>query len=401
MKYLGFEQFQNLLQMTQKYHNAINEANLADEENEEALVDIEVESEASLDEDTQFAKNREKMIHLDDPIVNALFISIIHLIEYFCKESEINTKNKLFSSISQSLNENRREDALFNCLNIMDDNVRLAVVQCLFVVKLDDFDSDEISKITRIMSNCNNIGAGKTEMVLSTIYWICTKFVVKPLQEPDIDHHSSDIFMMKFGEKSIKDAINILHRNLIRDVQLMEDDEEKYTLSVSILNFIKASSKASKMKQYLVDKQDVFKQILISEDRFSTERVKQLPIDIENSIIGREIRHLMEVISGGETLQPYSDVSLRLIMRMADVLMFRHHIMYVPIDESTEDIQDTLMSYQMQIYKKKKQQELAYWVDKPDDFLESLKKLDEDGFQELEEQHTNFLFANGISGYGF
>ena len=35
----------------------------------------------------------------------------------------------------------------------------------------------EIAHLTKVMSNCNNIGAGKTENVLSTIYWICTKFV--------------------------------------------------------------------------------------------------------------------------------------------------------------------------------------------------------------------------------
>jgi len=55
--------------------------------------------------------------------------------------------------------------------------VRLAVVRCLYVVPLDEFDADEIEKITSIMTTCNNICAGETELILSTIYWICTKFV--------------------------------------------------------------------------------------------------------------------------------------------------------------------------------------------------------------------------------
>ena len=66
--------------------------------------------------------------HLDDPIVNDLFISIIHLMRYFCLEAEQNERNNLFDAISQSLNENNREDALFNALAVPDDNVRLAVV---------------------------------------------------------------------------------------------------------------------------------------------------------------------------------------------------------------------------------------------------------------------------------
>ena len=42
--------------------------------------------------------------------------------------------------ISDSLNENNREAALFNCLIIPDDDVRLAVVECLFVVPLKEFE---------------------------------------------------------------------------------------------------------------------------------------------------------------------------------------------------------------------------------------------------------------------
>mmetsp|Transcript_20800 Transcript_20800/g.32081 ORF Transcript_20800/g.32081 Transcript_20800/m.32081 type:complete len:82 (+) Transcript_20800:2471-2716(+) len=80
--------------------------------------------------------------------------------KYFCLEAEQNQKNKLFDSISQSLNDNHREDALFNCLSIPDDNVRLAVVECLFVVPLDELEIGEIAQITKVMSTCNNIGAG-------------------------------------------------------------------------------------------------------------------------------------------------------------------------------------------------------------------------------------------------
>ena len=55
-------------------------------------------------------------------------------------------------AISQSLNNNNRETALFNCLNVPDDGVRLAVVKCLFVVPIDQFDSEEINQICMIMS---------------------------------------------------------------------------------------------------------------------------------------------------------------------------------------------------------------------------------------------------------
>jgi len=81
---------------------------------------------------------------------------------FFCLEAENYDENQnvLFDAVSSSLNNNNREAALFNCLAVPDDTVKLAVVSCLFVVPLDELESDEISQITAIMTQCNNIGAG-------------------------------------------------------------------------------------------------------------------------------------------------------------------------------------------------------------------------------------------------
>jgi hypothetical protein len=169
--------------MSKKYHEAKNPRNRGEGEEPSAG-----DKDASEMFNTKNAAKQQQQItaslaHLDDPIVNELFISIIHLMRYFCLEADQNQANELFDDISQSLNDNHREDALFKCLIIPDDEVRLAVVECLFVVPLDEFDSEEIARITKIMSSCSNIGAGKTELVLSTIYWICTKLVMVDRQE--------------------------------------------------------------------------------------------------------------------------------------------------------------------------------------------------------------------------
>lgn len=102
----------------------------------------------------------QSLSHLNDPIVIELFIRIIDLIEFFCRESIENKKNKLFEQIAQNLNDNNRETALFNCLTVPDDGVRLAVVKCLFVVPEEQFDSEELYQICKIMGSCVNIGAG-------------------------------------------------------------------------------------------------------------------------------------------------------------------------------------------------------------------------------------------------
>ena len=120
---------------------------------------------------------------------------------------------------------------------------------------LDELEIGEIAQITKVMSTCNNIGAGQTELVLSTIYWICGKLVLGDPEELD----SSKIFQTKFGEKTVNEALAILSRNLIRTSDLDDEDYEKYALSLSILNFIKASTIAGLMQKYLRGKNQIFR----------------------------------------------------------------------------------------------------------------------------------------------
>lgn len=107
-------------------------------------------------------------------------------------------------------------------------------------------------------------------------------------------------------------------------MEIDDEDTEKYTLSLSILNFLKASSDKPMMKMYLRGKNTLFRKILTNEDNFSSKLVKDIPIDIETTMFGREMHTLMECISGVEAVEAYCDVSLRVIMRMADILMYRH-----------------------------------------------------------------------------
>ena len=143
------------------------------------------------------------------------------------------------------------------------------------------------------MGAVSNIGAGKTELVLSTVYWICGRLVVGDPDELD----SSRIFQSKFGEKTISEALAILQRNLIRVVDPSEDDE-KYALSLSILNFLKGATRSPVTQKFLEGKNQIFRQIMLSEDTCSSDRVRRVPIDLENSHIGRQMSCMMETLSG-------------------------------------------------------------------------------------------------------
>ena len=63
------------------------------------------------------------------------------------------------------------------------------------------------------------------------------------------------------------------------------------------------------------------KEIVINEDKFSTKTVKEIPIDIESTLIGADMNCLLSTISGVETVAAYGDVSFRILNRIADLLM--------------------------------------------------------------------------------
>jgi hypothetical protein len=73
-------------------------------------------------------------------------------------------------------------------------------------VPLDDLEASELSQIVGIMGQCTNIGAGKTELVLSTVYWICYKLANGDPEQLE----SSKIFQCKFGENTMNEALSIL-----------------------------------------------------------------------------------------------------------------------------------------------------------------------------------------------
>ena len=147
--------------------------------------------------------------------------------------------------------------------------------------------------------------------------------------------------------------MDFLLQNSARISENEDDDEEKYTLSMSILNFLKCSSMAPLMQEHMLEKDIIFKKILMNEDNNSSQTIKEIPIDIENSNMGRSLQCLIDCISGNETIAPYSDVSLRVFMRLADILMYQHCCFYCVI-ETQDDPPKKLRKMYKAIYKKKK-----------------------------------------------
>jgi hypothetical protein len=82
----------------------------------------------------------------------------------------------VYEAVCTRLNDAMRETALFRCLEIPNDEVKLACVTCLLYVPIHEIDAEEIDQLLKLM-NPQNIGAGKTELVLCVIFNIFNNLI--------------------------------------------------------------------------------------------------------------------------------------------------------------------------------------------------------------------------------
>ncbi len=100
-----------------------------------------------------------------------------------------------------------------------------------------------------------------------------------------------------------------------------EEQEEKAILSLACLYFLKAASENPTVRVYMVDQNALnsMKKSLFYEEQLMKNY--PIPIDIENTYIGRNMEYLFRCMAGNESLEPNSIVSYRIISRIADLLM--------------------------------------------------------------------------------
>ena len=256
---------------------------------------------------------------LTNKFLHELFVSIIDLIRFFSEKSvEENTQSPVIQEIckqvSNTLNSNNREEHLFNCLEIPNDSVKLAVVKCLDKIPIEEIDIEETGHIVRILGNYKNLGVGRTEEVLSQVFLLLNKLVMDPEKGED--------FRNKFGEMVISECLSILNRNQQRDLRDNEqENKEKLYLTLSCVMFLKKCSSFESLKPFFENKnaEEKMKSILKAEELYRTEN--EAPVEIERTLVGKRIECLLNCLIGSNHLHPYDYVALRVFQMMADVLM--------------------------------------------------------------------------------
>jgi hypothetical protein len=95
------------------------------------------------------------------------------------------------------LNNNDREKYLFQCFIIPNDEVKLSLVNCILQVPLKELVIEEINYLMKDISESKNIGAGKAEEIISTIFLIFINLV------QDQENTASKNFRIKYGREAI------------------------------------------------------------------------------------------------------------------------------------------------------------------------------------------------------
>ena len=81
----------------------------------------------------------------------------------------------------------------------------------------------------------------------------------------------------------------------------LEEEEEKYTLSLSILQFLKHVTKESKTRAYLEDQGEMLLNILYSEQEYTVSpEFIEIPVEVEATQLGRNFEKLRDAIVQGQ-----------------------------------------------------------------------------------------------------
>ena len=322
---------------------------------------------------------------LTNKYLHKMFIAIIELIMFFsCKavdHNNIDIKN-LCSSISKTLNANHREDLLFNCLEIPNDSVKLAVVKCLDKIPVEEIDIEETGHIVRILGSYKNLGVGRTEEVLSQIFLLLSKILE--------NEGKSNDFRSKFGEMVITECLGILMRNQQRDLHDNEDEDyEKLFLTVSGIHFLKKCSVAPDLHPFMenVRAEEMMRLILKSEEAFGTSQ--QVPVDIERTWIGSNVEPLLLCFNSAKHLYPYKQVTYRVLQQIANVLQEVLPEEPYVLDPKSQNQLESLIEFNINRAKERNEKEDSSWPENSYNEVMSIERFNG--------QHKKFCHMKGIT----
>jgi hypothetical protein len=256
------------------------------------------------------------MFQLNSEIINTLIISIANLIEFFGHNSKKESKiKKACLEICREINEQNGDTALCHCLVLSSEKVKLAIVECFYSWHSEFLDAGEINLILKQLSNINLTG-GLIDKIVSIIFIVLNRSFIYNLTRGKLD-------VVEQNKEAIFFAFDIILKNEERNAVHEIENLQKAMLSLSIVNFLYNCSCFESMKNIFQEPRNSYKlcKILYYEE-FFREKSFSLPVEIEKTKTGSNLMIIFDCMkSESFSLRPYTYVSLRIMIHMADILM--------------------------------------------------------------------------------
>ena len=273
--------------------------------------------------------------NMNSEVMHQMIISIVRLITFFGRNSQGNNPNmkQICIDVCADLNELGRDSALTGCLKVPSDEVKKAVVKCLFYVDSSEFDKGEISGMYQSICGVN-LMAGDIEEVVATIFIIFGKAFKEFIQD------SSAREKVESNKESLIIAIDILLKNSERTTNDDKETEQKLMLSIACVVFLINCSCFESIKKFYADRKIATKiHRVLNFEELKFNEIMSLPIEIERTRAGWNMINLHECFRNEYPLYPYSYVFMRTIMHIADMMMNIPYDCYdIPTDKEFYDI---------------------------------------------------------------
>ena len=307
--------------------------------------------------------------------MHTLLVSVVHIVEWYCRSSNLDCASKCTLSVSKKMDEHNRDELIFGCLVCPADVVRKEAVKCLNSVPLSQLGEDEIEILVNNLHHTRNISSGESETIIGDSFTLLTKLVLSSesagfrfrgetndtvssaADDPDEARafHEEDVLeKFKTAESNmdtvviddrkpnsfvaISTAFRILVQNASRDTgENHEESLEKAELTNSMIDFLLAVSSTSLKSQLgnvsvcssmcqALYYENLYSKHFVSVPRSHSQisRKHYIPCPIEWTWTGRQIGYLMDAINGTYTenpLDPNGVVCQRIIRRMADIVL--------------------------------------------------------------------------------
>lgn len=203
--------------------------------------------------------------------------------------SEDREIQKICDIVSKELDEQERDRKLFNCLEIDNDDLRLAIVDILNSLPISQYNNVDVQALWSKVDNQQNVRTGKIELILGTIYIILSKIVADQSTELGAN------FVKTNGKQCLNKTLELLRKNMERDLRNdPEEQEEKDQLTCCAILFLKYLMRIQDMYMTVEPPHLLSSALEILQFEYDFNPRSAVDCDIERAVSVDNPKHLVE-----------------------------------------------------------------------------------------------------------